>query len=436
MPASAELDSKSNLNHRSNLWLPLLLIAVGATLFSLSFQAEAGPLGQATSPPPTPTNTPTVTPTPTPGPGPISCFAASNRPGEGIQVAWKIEGYNDIAFEQPRLFRAQFGSGTQREPFTPVEELPDPPPPPDQVVELDGVHFSTIDPGVADGALYLYRVEVTRTLPLTQTGRFVSEVSWRYSSDQNGPREDEICSEDRVGPTWTPTPTVTPTSTWTPNPTQTPTATITPSSTWTPTPTTTHTPTPTPTLPPPATQTPFPSPTPTQTETFTPIPPTLTPSATFTISPTPTALIAPPTSQAGISQDSNIPTPTPSPLPSPTPTALVTSTPTPVFEVEERDLVSPSPSNTPTSEAAPDLQVNLAETATPTPTPSGADGVKPEESRTPLPPVVDYPTRDLPRSPVSLVRYGLLALFGVALLASLAFLAGALSLFRSTDRRY
>jgi hypothetical protein len=153
-----------------------------------------------------------------------------------------------------------------------------------------------------------------------------------------------------------PTPTPTPTSTYTPTPTNT--ATPTPTNTATPTPTNTATPTPTNT----ATPTPTDTATPTPTDTATPTPTdTATPTPTDTATPTPTDTATPTPTDTATPTPTDTATPTPTEGPSdghknPTPTFTPTrvpptATPTPV------SIVGPIVVTPPPRQAAPEAMI-------------------------------------------------------------------------------
>jgi hypothetical protein len=156
-----------------------------------------------------------------------------------------------------------------------------------------GLTLCETDPGTG-GCLASPAASVTKTMDANDTstfsvfvtgqGSFVSfdpannRVHVRFRDGGNVTRGSTSVAVQTLGPTPTPTPTVTPTPTPTasPTPTPTPTASPTPTPTASPTPTPTASPTPTPTA----------SPTPTPTASPTPTP-TASPTPTPTASPTP-----------------------------------------------------------------------------------------------------------------------------------------------------
>ncbi|MDR1560603.1 MAG: S8 family serine peptidase [Clostridiales bacterium] len=156
-------------------------------------------------------------------------------------------------------------------------------------------------------------------------------------------------------PTFTVTPTETPTPTFTVTPTQTP------------SPTLTKTPIPT------FTSTPVPTKTPTPTFTSTPIP-TRTPTPTFTNTPAPTRTLTP--TLTSTPEPTKMPTPTLTNTPAPTLTKTLTPTKTP----------TPIKTSTPTKTPTPTKTLTPIKTSTPTKTPTPTKSPTPTNTPTPVSP--------------------------------------------------
>ncbi|MEZ4832017.1 MAG: hypothetical protein R2873_08455 [Caldilineaceae bacterium] len=394
---------------------------------------------------------------------PFLCFAASNRPGEGILLAWRTTLDNGDAFT---LARSQFTSplGEIRGPLVPEDELSELS---ERTQEADGDmwRFLQVDRSVADGTKYAYVITATFTIS-GQQQIFVDEETWIYDENElTAIRNDDICLSGNTV-TWTPTPTSTPTPTQTPVPTDThtPTPTLTPRWTFTPTGTATATPTNTGTpLPPAPTKTPYPSPTPTWTWTWTPTPivATATTQPTPTITPTPSPIIGAPTPQSGAVTDptqqqtppqspentSNLPTPTWTPTWTTTATTTETATETPTetttpsVAVDSTD--GPPQADVLTGDA--ESMVTAPQTS-PTPSPlTDADGPAQTDAIAPLDTLTE--TQPLTQSlamrsvrsefaptPVApnrtgVLRAALIAVVGISLLTAFGFLAGFTAFF-------
>ena len=198
------------------------------------------------------------------------------------------------------------------------------------------------------------------------------------------------------GPTTTPTPSVTPTSTWTASATVTPT--VSPTFTATASPTHTFTLTPTPTASATDTATATPSPTETATLTLTPTnTATLTPTPTDTATATYTATLTPPPTDTATSTYTATLTPTstdtatltPSPTdtatlsPTPTYTATLAPTPTDTATPTYTAILTPTPTDTATLTPTPMDTPTLTHTATLTPTATASPTQSPTLTFTP-----------------------------------------------------
>lgn len=401
-----------------------------ATITSTAAAATASPTATAIS-----CQTPVIPTANGISPDRLDCFAAANRPGQGILLAWHVTREDQITGYT--LCRAQFALNGQLGAYSLADWLPQP----ERVEEEpQGVRYTVVDPRVADGVGYAYRLEIQSSVPLT--GTQTAELTWTYDKDEGAPQDETICQQGNT-PSWTatPTPTLTPSPTIYPSPTDTPTRTPTP--TWTPT--STRTPAGTPTVTPTVTPnpTPIPSPTPTFTPSVTPIPPTATPTSTFTVTPTPTAAIGAPTAEDNTGDSGQSPLPTPpsaTPLPSETPTTPVPDTTTP----SPAPLPATATPEMPSPAVAPNEAPERRQDETPTTTPTVSALVEPGgETGTPEPRLAqsaaqpagaasEYPQRRRAGDDLQplFLRLGLYAIAILALVAAVGFLAGALSLLR------
>jgi hypothetical protein len=389
----------------------------------------------------TPTVTETPVGTPTPPPVPVTCFAAANRPNQGILLAWFVPDEIGSALRGYQLSRAEWVPAVAAwGDYRPAQWLPGTEAGFLAAGDALEVRYTVTDTEatVADGQLYAYRLEVVGE---DQGGApavvETLEHTKRYQVRPEAEEDAGVCQPAWIP--WTPTPTPTPTRTPTQLPTSTSTPTVTPTPSWTPTATPTLTPTPIiwPT------ETPYPSPTPVvvDTPTFTPDPNSVSPLSTPvpTVTPTPTPLFTTPTPRAGEAGESDSPLLTPTPTPTETPLPSMQSEPaedeaTP--ETGEQSLEEPAreetpsdpavtPAETPMAQDSPAEAALLATTETPTPE------ARLDQLPTQLPGVAsEFPRPAAAARFPALARYTLYAIGLLAGVTALGFLIGAITLLR------